>query len=117
MNYGPFTSHAPTYDSSFSNISKDESDLVYSFYGEESSLQGSDRSVQCVHQWSQLCIVQTFLGYSVLTGEEVGCFSSYVGLNSMAMTVVQTRTFFNKVRVVVDESQVCDNLLTQSQTI
>ncbi|XP_016886266.1 bromodomain-containing protein 7 isoform X2 [Cynoglossus semilaevis] len=42
MNYGPFTSYAPTYDSSFSNISKDESDLVYSFYGEESSLQGSD---------------------------------------------------------------------------
>ncbi|XP_040925995.1 bromodomain-containing protein 7 isoform X2 [Betta splendens] len=42
MNYGPFTSYAPTYDSSFANISKDDSDLVYSFFGEESSLQGSD---------------------------------------------------------------------------
>ncbi|KAG7483357.1 bromodomain-containing protein 7 [Solea senegalensis] len=42
MNYGPFTSYAPTYDSSFSNVSKDESDLIYSLYGEESSLQGSD---------------------------------------------------------------------------
>ncbi|KAM8876901.1 bromodomain-containing protein 7 isoform 1-T1 [Synchiropus picturatus] len=42
MNYGPFTSFAPTYDSSFSNISKDDSDLIYSLYGEESSLQGSD---------------------------------------------------------------------------
>ncbi|KAM9816998.1 bromodomain-containing protein 7 [Neosynchiropus ocellatus] len=42
MNYGPFTSYAPTYDSSFSNISKDDSDLIYSLYGEESSLQGSD---------------------------------------------------------------------------
>ncbi|XP_026234881.1 bromodomain-containing protein 7 isoform X2 [Anabas testudineus] len=42
MNYGPFTSYAPTYDSSFANISKDDSDLIYSFYGEESSLQGSD---------------------------------------------------------------------------
>uniref|UniRef100_A0A3B3ZVG9 Bromo domain-containing protein n=1 Tax=Periophthalmus magnuspinnatus TaxID=409849 RepID=A0A3B3ZVG9_9GOBI len=28
--------------SSFANISKDDSDLIYSFYGEESSLQGSD---------------------------------------------------------------------------
>lgn len=46
LNYGPFTSYAPTYDSSFANISKDDSDLVYSLYGEESSLQGSDRSVQ-----------------------------------------------------------------------
>uniref|UniRef100_A0A8C6T1N0 Bromodomain containing 7 n=1 Tax=Neogobius melanostomus TaxID=47308 RepID=A0A8C6T1N0_9GOBI len=42
MNYGPFTSYAPTYDSSFANVSKDDSDLIYSFYGEESSLQGSD---------------------------------------------------------------------------
>uniref|UniRef100_A0A1A7WQE0 Bromodomain containing 7 n=2 Tax=Iconisemion striatum TaxID=60296 RepID=A0A1A7WQE0_9TELE len=42
ISYGPFTSYAPTYDSSFSNISKDDSDLIYTFYGEESSLQGSD---------------------------------------------------------------------------
>ncbi|XP_028330977.1 bromodomain-containing protein 7 [Gouania willdenowi] len=42
VNYSPFTSYAPTYDSSFANISKDDSDLIYSFYGEESSLQGSD---------------------------------------------------------------------------
>ncbi|XP_070691697.1 bromodomain-containing protein 7 isoform X3 [Pempheris klunzingeri] len=44
INYGPFTSYAPTYDSSFANISKDDSDLIYSFYGEESSPQGSDSS-------------------------------------------------------------------------
>ncbi|KAM4596792.1 bromodomain-containing protein 7 isoform 2-T2 [Fundulus diaphanus] len=42
LSYGPFTSYAPAYDSSFSNISKDDSDLIYSFYGEESSLQGSN---------------------------------------------------------------------------
>ncbi|XP_015236202.1 PREDICTED: bromodomain-containing protein 7 [Cyprinodon variegatus] len=42
LSYGPFTSYAPAYDSSFSNISKDDSDLMYSFYGEESSLQGSN---------------------------------------------------------------------------
>nr|XP_057945225.1 bromodomain-containing protein 7 isoform X4 [Doryrhamphus excisus] len=40
--YGPFTSYAPAYDSSFSNVSKDDSDLIYSFFGDESSLQGSD---------------------------------------------------------------------------
>ncbi|XP_068190983.1 bromodomain-containing protein 7 isoform X2 [Antennarius striatus] len=42
INYGPFTSYAPTYDSSFANISKEDSDLIYCFYGEESSQQGSD---------------------------------------------------------------------------
>lgn len=53
MNYGPFTSYAPTYDSSFANISKEDSDLIYSLYGEESSLQGSDRYVQCDHRRTQ----------------------------------------------------------------
>ncbi|XP_060767620.1 bromodomain-containing protein 7 [Neoarius graeffei] len=42
MNYGPFSSYAPTYDSSFANISKEDSDLIYSCYGDESSLQGSE---------------------------------------------------------------------------
>ncbi|XP_070760611.1 bromodomain-containing protein 7 [Enoplosus armatus] len=42
INYGPFTSYAPTYDSSFANVSKDDSDLICSSYGEESSQQGSD---------------------------------------------------------------------------
>ncbi|XP_049906029.1 bromodomain-containing protein 7 isoform X1 [Epinephelus moara] len=42
VNYGPFTSYAPTYDSSYANVSKEDSDLIYSLYGEESSPQGSD---------------------------------------------------------------------------
>ncbi|XP_029497612.1 bromodomain-containing protein 7-like [Oncorhynchus nerka] len=40
MNYGPYTSYAPAYDSSFANIGKEDTDLIYSFYGEEASLQG-----------------------------------------------------------------------------
>lgn len=46
ISYGPFTSYAPTYDSSFANVSKEDSDLIYSFYGEESSLHGADGYVQ-----------------------------------------------------------------------
>lgn len=42
MNYGPFTSYAPTYDSSFANISKEDSDLIYSFYGEDNSQPESE---------------------------------------------------------------------------
>ncbi|KAK2819892.1 hypothetical protein Q7C36_021538 [Tachysurus vachellii] len=41
-NYGPFSSYAPTYDSSFANINKEDSDLIYSFYGDETNLQGSE---------------------------------------------------------------------------
>ncbi|XP_075044957.1 bromodomain-containing protein 7 [Mixophyes fleayi] len=41
LNYGPFTSYAPSYDSTFANISKDDSDLIYTTYGEDPSLQGT----------------------------------------------------------------------------
>ncbi|XP_073432278.1 bromodomain-containing protein 7 isoform X2 [Dendrobates tinctorius] len=39
LNYGPFTSYAPSYDSTFANISKDDSDLIYTTYGEDPKLQ------------------------------------------------------------------------------
>uniref|UniRef100_A0A671LSB7 Bromodomain-containing protein 7-like n=1 Tax=Sinocyclocheilus anshuiensis TaxID=1608454 RepID=A0A671LSB7_9TELE len=42
MNYGPFSSYAPTYDSSFAHISKEDSDLIYSFYGEDNSQPESE---------------------------------------------------------------------------
>lgn len=37
LNYGAFSSFAPVYDSRFSNLSKEETDLVLSTYGDESS--------------------------------------------------------------------------------
>lgn len=43
INYGPFTSYAPAYDSTFANIGKDDSDLILASFGDESSQQGADR--------------------------------------------------------------------------
>ncbi|XP_025423344.1 bromodomain-containing protein 7 [Sipha flava] len=37
--YGAFGSYAPTYDSTFANLTKDESDLVLRTYGDEASAQ------------------------------------------------------------------------------
>ncbi|KAK2501521.1 hypothetical protein MC885_013295 [Smutsia gigantea] len=41
LNYGPYSSYAPHYDSTFANISKNDSDLIYSTYGEDSDLPNS----------------------------------------------------------------------------
>lgn len=41
LDYGPFSSHAPQYDSSFSSISKDELDLLIHTYGSEFSAQNA----------------------------------------------------------------------------
>ncbi|XP_042824462.1 bromodomain-containing protein 7 isoform X2 [Panthera tigris] len=51
LNYGPYSSYAPHYDSTFANISKDDSDLIYSTYGEESDLP-SDFSI---HEFLATC--------------------------------------------------------------
>lgn len=45
LNYGPYSSYAPHYDSTFANISKDDSDLIYSAYGEDSDLPSDFRWV------------------------------------------------------------------------
>ncbi|XP_046389290.1 uncharacterized protein LOC124158139 isoform X2 [Ischnura elegans] len=37
--YGSFGSYAPSYDSTFANLTKEESDLVYSTYGDETAVQ------------------------------------------------------------------------------
>ncbi|GAB6025856.1 hypothetical protein CHUAL_011834 [Chamberlinius hualienensis] len=39
LNYGNFGSYAPTYDSIFANVTKEESDLIYSTYGDETCVQ------------------------------------------------------------------------------
>jgi len=39
LNYGSFSSYAPVYDSSFANLTKEESDLLYSAYGDETGYQ------------------------------------------------------------------------------
>jgi bromodomain-containing protein 7/9 len=39
LNYGGFSSYAPSYDSTFSNLTKEDSDLVISAYGSEAGVQ------------------------------------------------------------------------------
>lgn len=51
LNYGPYGSYAPHYDSTFANISKDDSDLIYSTYGEDPDIP-SDFSI---HEFLATC--------------------------------------------------------------
>jgi len=39
VNYGAFSSFCPTYDSTFANLSKEESEMVYATYGNETHVQ------------------------------------------------------------------------------
>lgn len=43
LSYGDYGSYGPTYDSTFSNLTKEESDLVYSTYGDETGVQYAER--------------------------------------------------------------------------
>lgn len=44
LNYRPYSSYMPHYESTFANISQDDSDLISSIYGEDSHLP-SDFSI------------------------------------------------------------------------
>ncbi|KAL4233992.1 Bromodomain containing protein 7 [Mactra antiquata] len=55
LTYGPFSSHAPTYDTSFSNISKEESDLLLSTYGDESGVQYAQSVMKFVEDAEEDC--------------------------------------------------------------
>lgn len=39
LDYGAFSSYAPSYDSTFANLTKEESELVYQTYGSETAMQ------------------------------------------------------------------------------
>ena len=43
LNYGPFSSYAPSFDSSFANITKEESDMLMNAYGDETGVQYAKR--------------------------------------------------------------------------
>lgn len=47
-NYGAYSSYAPHYDSTFSNLSKDDTELVLSTYGDEVGLQYADSVINYV---------------------------------------------------------------------
>nr|XP_055222003.1 bromodomain-containing protein 7 isoform X3 [Gorilla gorilla gorilla] len=53
LNYGPYSSYAPHYDSTFANISKDDSDLIYSTYGEDSDLPSDFRDCTGEQHWQR----------------------------------------------------------------
>ncbi|XP_077291740.1 bromodomain-containing protein 7-like isoform X2 [Arctopsyche grandis] len=42
LNYGAFGSYAPSYDSTFATISKEESHILYHIYGEETGISAND---------------------------------------------------------------------------
>jgi len=43
LSYGAFSSYGPVYDSSAANLSKEDSDLLLSTYGDETGLQYAKR--------------------------------------------------------------------------
>ena len=43
LSYGAFSSYGPVYDSSTANLSKEDSDLLLSTYGDETGLQYAKR--------------------------------------------------------------------------
>jgi len=70
LDYGPFSSHAPQYDSSFTSISKDELDLLIHTYGSEFSAQYAVSLIDYVKDSGDLALAYVDRFLSVLTNGE-----------------------------------------------
>jgi bromodomain-containing protein 7/9 len=70
LDYGPFSSHAPQYDSSFSSISKEELDLLIHTYGSEFSAQYAVSLIDYVKDSGDLALAYVDRFLSVLTNGE-----------------------------------------------
>ena len=69
LHYGAFSSHGPTYDSTFANLTKEETEMVHNTYGDEVGVQYAESilnfSRNCDYAMS---IVDHLL--DILTGNE-----------------------------------------------
>jgi bromodomain-containing protein 7/9 len=70
LDYGPFSSHAPQYDSSFTSISKDDLDLLIHTYGSEFSSQYAVSLIDYVKDSGDLALAYVDRFLSVLTNGE-----------------------------------------------
>jgi bromodomain-containing protein 7/9 len=93
LDYGPFSSHAPQYDSSFSSISKDELDLLIHTYGSEFSAQYAVSLIDYVKDSGDLALgyVDRFL--SVVTNGE------HENLNAKRQESNNSKIVFSNVRL------------------
>merc|ERR550532_1218130 len=75
--YGAYSSHGPTYDSTFANLTKEETELIYNTYGDNVGVQYAES----ILNFSRNCDYATFIVdhlLDILTGNEHGKTSKYV---------------------------------------
>ena len=70
LEYGPFSAHAPQYDSSFSSIPKDELNSLVHTYGSEFSAQYAVSLIDYVKDIGDLALAYTDRFLSVLTNDK-----------------------------------------------
>jgi len=103
MNYGPFSSHGPCYDSSFSTICKEDSDLLLATYGDETGTQYAKSISSFVEDAGDFAIKMVDNLLDVLTH---GDHSKYLA---------QTRQNEESADISADDSSLSQ--LTQQQTV
>jgi len=78
--YGPFGSYAPSYDSTFANLTKEESALVFSTYGDETGVQYAESILDFAKNCDfAMHMVDSLL--DILTGGEHGRTMSVISEN------------------------------------
>ncbi|XP_073826049.1 bromodomain containing 7/9 [Musca autumnalis] len=80
LNYGPFSSFAPTFDSRFSTLNKDETQLVMETYGDALSTEYAESILQFTKDSSYATILANGLLDALTNGEHSKCMQDLYDL-------------------------------------
>lgn len=114
LSYGPYSSFAPSYDSSFSNITKEDTDLLLATYGDETGLQYALRYVK----WSLGCksfnlLTEAFVREAI---KQKNFYQLFTIVCTLIYVILKkyTRELYIK-NVLCIKSQRCGSFMHQSQ--
>lgn len=114
LSYGPYSSFAPSYDSSFSNITKEDTDLLLATYGDETGLQYALRYVK----WSLGCksfnlLTEAFVREAI---KQKNFYQLFTIVYTLIYVILKkyTREVYIK-NVLCIKSQRCCSFMHQSQ--
>lgn len=104
LNYGPFASFAPTFDSRFSTLNKDETQLVMETYGDATSTEYAESILQFTKDSSYATMLANGLLDILSNGEHSKCMQDLYDLQVLNYEQQEALKCFTNAGPVVDSS-------------
>lgn len=104
LHYGPFSSFAPTFDSRFSTLNKEETQLVMRTYGDATSTEYAESILQFTKDSSYATMLANGLLDVLTNGEHAKCMKDLYDLQLQNYEQQEALKCFNNLGPIIDSS-------------